>query len=381
MQTHKTFLALAAALVVGGSLASCGGVPSDSVATVADDPILTSTFNDWMKIAAKQQGTVPAGQAVAPLTPPDFKECVAAKQAAAVKAKTKPTEAALKSQCQSEFDQGKQQVMQLLITTGWIRGQANLMGIKVSDSAIAKKFNETKKQAFQTDAAYQKFLKTSGQTEAQLKDRIKTDLQSQAIRDSVIKNAETVSDEEAAAYYNKNKDQFGTPEKRSYDVILAKTQAQAEAARKAIESGTPWAEVAKQYSTDSATKNKGGVVKDAIKGQNDPSLEKAIFDSNVNELSQPVKGSFGWYIVKVTGKTPGTATAFVKVKPQIVQQVKSQKQQAALTAFVKSFQDKWKAKTECAKYYIVDLCKNAPKQATQPGPGTTQQAPAPSQGG
>ncbi len=381
MHTHKTFLALAAALVVGGSLASCGGVPSDSVATVADDPIATATFNDWMKIAAKQQGTVPAGQAVAPLVPPDFKECVASKQAADAKSKEKATPAALKSQCQSEFDQGKQQVMQLLITTGWIRGQANLMGIKVSESAVAKKFNETKKQAFQTDAAYKKFLATSGQTEAQLKDRIKTDLESQEIRDSVIKNAETVSDEEAIAYYNKNKDQFGTPEKRSYDVILAKTQAKAAEARKAIESGTPWAEVAKEFSTDSATKNKGGVVKDAIKGQNDPSLEKAVFDSNVNELSEPVKGSFGWYVVKVTSKTPGTAPAFTKVKPQIVQQVKSQKQQAALTAFVKSFQDKWKAKTECAKYYIVDLCNNAPKPATKPGPGTTQQAPEPSQGG
>ncbi|NBQ43635.1 MAG: peptidyl-prolyl cis-trans isomerase, partial [Mycobacteriaceae bacterium] len=105
----------------------------------------------------------------------------------------------------------------------------------------------------------------------------------------------------------------------------------------------------------------------------DPSLDALVFGSKPGAISQPTKGSFGWYVVKVNNVTPGNTPKF--------EAVKAQKQQAALTAFVKSFQDKWKSKTECAKYYIVDLCKNAPKQAAQPGPGTVQQAPEAPQGG
>jgi len=381
MRSNKIVPSALTALALGATLASCGGVPSGSVATVADDPIAVSSFNDWSKIATRQQGAVPAGQPIPVLTPPDFKECVAAKQVASAKEKEKKTEAQLRSDCQTQFDQTKQQVMQLLITTGWIKGQAALMGIKVSDEAAQKKFNSTKKQAFPTDAAYQKFLKSSGQTQEQLFDRIRVDLLSQEIRDAVIAKAATVTDQEARDYLQKNAAQFGKPETRTYNMILAKDKAKAEEARKALESGKSWQEVAKEYSTDAATKNTGGLVKDAVKGQQDPSLDALVFSSKKGQISEPTKGSFGWYVVEVNNVTPSNTPKFESVKAQIVPQIKAQKQQAALTAFVKSFQDKWKSKTECAKYYIVDLCKNAPKQAAQPGPGTVQQAPEAPQGG
>lgn len=381
MRSNKTVPSVFIALALGATLASCGGVPSDSVATVADDPIAVSSFNDWSKIAVRQQGAVPAGQPIPALIPPDFKECVAAKQVASAKDKSKKTDSQLRSDCQTQFDQTKQQVMQLLITTAWIKGQANLMGIKVTDEAAQKKFDATKKQAFPTEAAYQKFLKSSGQTPEQLFDRIRVDLLSQAIRDAVISKAATVTDQEARDYLQKNAGQFGKPETRTYNMILVKDQAKAAEARAALASGKSWNDVAKQYSTDAATKNSGGLVKDAVKGQQDPSLDALVFGSKSGELSQPTKGSFGWYVVKVDSVTPANTPKFEAVKGQIVPQIKAQKQQEALTAFVKSFQDKWKSKTDCAKYYIVDLCSNAPKQAAQPGPGTVQQATPASQGG
>ena len=178
----------------------------------------------------------------------------------------------------------------------------------------------------------------------------------------------------------KNAATFGKPEPRTYNMSLAKDQAKAEEARKALESGKTWQEVAKQYSTDAATKNTGGLVKDAVKGQQDPSLDALVFSSKKGQISEPTKGSFGWYVVEVNNVTPSNTPKFESVKAQIVHQIKAQKQQAALTAFGKPFQDKWKSKTEFAKSYMVAPCNNAPKQAAQPGPGTVQQAP-PTQGG
>jgi foldase protein PrsA len=68
-------------------------------------------------------------------------------------------------------------------------------------------------------------------------------------------------------------------------------------------------------------------------------------------------------------------------RAQIEQQLKAKNEQTTLQNFIKQFQADWKARTDCSKIYIVELCKNAPKKAAQqPGPGTTQQAP-PTAGG
>lgn len=377
MRYYRSALSILLAIAAGATLSSCGGVPSDAVATVADDPILTADFNRWVEIAAHQQGIVKPGVPVPPLTPPDFKECIAQKKVAAAKSKDSKnkSDAALKTECKSEFDQQKQQVMQLLITTAWIKGQASLMGIKVSDAEIKKKFEETKNQAFPKPEAYKKFLKTTGQTEQSLLDRIRIEIASQKIREAVIAKAGEVNDKDAEDYYQKNKEQFGTPETRSYHMIFAKDKAKAEAARKELEGGASWKDVAKKYSGDAQTKNSGGEVKDAVKGQQDPALDKVVFSIEKGKVSEPVKGSLGWYVVEVDSTKKGSTTPFTQVKSQIVQQVKAQREQEALQTFVKSFQEKWKAKTDCKKDYVIDLCKNAPKQAEQPGPGTVQQAP------
>ena len=383
MNRFLKFLVLSCVVAVSGVLVACGGVPSGSVATVADANISKTDFNKWMAIAAKSQGQQNPGAAALVLNPPDFKECIASKKASAPKATAKapaPTDAALKSECQAQFDSQKGQVMQLLITSAWIKGQAAAMGVSVSDKEVRAQFEKTKKSAFPTDAGYQKFLKQSGETEDDILYRIKIDALSTKIRDAALKGTDKVSDADAQAYYASHQQQFGQPEKRDLLIIRTSDKAQADAAKKALESGQAWAAVAKQYSNDPQTKSTGGVVKGAVKGQQDPAVDKAAFAGDKDKAYGPIHGSLGWYIVKITGVTKGTTQPLNKVRAQIDQVLKAQTQQTALQNFVKDFQKSWKNRTECAKLYIVDLCKNAPKQAAQPAPGTVQQAP-PTAGG
>lgn len=362
-------------------MSACGGVPSDSVATVADSPVLKSTFDRWAKLSSQTQG---APNAVVPVyTPPDFTECVAQKTAAGAKSKKKVTPAAAKSECQAGFDQVKAPVMQTLLTAQWIDGQAAAMGIKVSQEDIDKKLEEAKKQAFpqDTNKKFEEFVKSSGQSMEDIKMQFKLQLQRDAIVEQVKKSSGTPSNEEINTYFEKNKDQFGTPEQRTYNMVLAADKAKAEAAKKALEGGASFKDVAKQYSTDANTKNNGGLIKDSVKGQQDPTLDKAAFTAQKGVIVGPVKGSFGYYIVKVDSIKPGNTPPIEKVRPQIISQLKSDNENQALQDFAKEFQEKWKKRTECAKYYIVELCNNAPKQpAGQPGapaPGgqTTQQTP------
>ena len=60
-------------------MAGCGsGVPGDSVADVAGNPITTQAFNHWMYVAAKSQAAQSPGQPViVPNDPPNFNKCIA----------------------------------------------------------------------------------------------------------------------------------------------------------------------------------------------------------------------------------------------------------------------------------------------------------------
>lgn len=382
--------ALGAFFVAAALFAACGGgVPGNAVATVDGTPITKDDFNHWLGIAARSSQQAPGQKAVAPV-PPDFKACIAAKRKQLPKpAKGQPkiSDAAIKAQCQSEFEQLRDQVMQLLISSQWIEQQASDLGIQASDADVRKQFEKTKKQAFPNEADYKKFLAQSGQSEDDILFRVRVDYLSNKIREKVTAGKDKVTDQDVAAYYAKNRKQYAQPEKRNINVILTKTQAQAEAAKAAVEGGQSWAAAAKQYSIDPQTKNSGGQLKDVTQGQQDRALDLAAFRAPKGPVRGPVKGSFGWYIFQVTKITAGRQQELNEVRASIRQLLISQGQQKALNSFVQDFQKRWKGKTDCREDYVVESCKNAPKPKATTGqvPGQTptpqqqQQQPPPSQ--
>ena len=67
----------------------------------------------------------------------------------------KQTDAALKKQCKTEYDDAQAQVMQFLIPSEWVQQEADKRDITVTDKEVQKSFEDQKKQAFPTDKAYQ----------------------------------------------------------------------------------------------------------------------------------------------------------------------------------------------------------------------------------
>jgi foldase protein PrsA len=375
-------IAACAALIAG-----CGNdVPTNGVAKIGDTVITKDQFNHWLNAAA--HGSAQPGSAVTLPDPPNFTKCIAnqAKQPVPKGAK-KPTTAQLKTQCQQQYDALKQQVMQFLVSAEWIQQEAKNEGVKVSDKQVQKQFQDQKKQSFQKDADYQKFLKNSGMTEADLLFRVKLDVISNDVRTKVIKGKDKVTDAQIASYYNKNKQRFAQPERRDLQVVLTKTKAKAEAAKKALDSGQSWAKVAKKYSIDEASKAQGGKLPGVAKGQQEKSFDDAIFSAKKNVITGPVKTQFGYYVFDVTKVTPASQQTLAQTKETIRNLLKSQNQQKALNDFVAKFRKDYKDKTKCAKAYVIPDCENAPKTsttaATSPGSGGSPQTPvttAPSSG-
>jgi foldase protein PrsA len=371
-QRLHALMVLCAILVPAAIVVGCGGVPGNAVAEVDGTTVEKQDFDHWMTIAAKSSGAaVPK--------PPDYAACVAAARKNLPKpgkGVPKTTDAQLKTQCKQQYEQLRDQVLNLLISFEWIEGEAQAQGVKVTDAEARKTFDQQRKQSFPKDADYQKFLKDSGQTEGDILKRVRLDALSNKIRDKVIKGKDKVSEQQIKTYYDKNKATFGRPEQRDLRVVLTKARAKAAQARAELVGGAAWAAVAKKYSIDDASKSQGGKLPAVAKGQQEKAFDSAIFNARKGAITGPVKTQFGWYVFEVEKVTPASQQTLDQAKTSIRQTLASQNQQKALDTFIKDFRSRWKDKTECRDGFVTTDCKNGPDATPTPTAGTTQQQPS-----
>jgi foldase protein PrsA len=362
--------ALGAVLFALVGLAACGGIPGNAVVSVDGKAITKTTFNHWMGVAAAATSTTTGSGAAQPVIPepPKYTACIAhleATQPKPAKGQTAPSQAQLKSQCETQYKSLQQEVLGFLISSSWVVGEADSLGVKVSDKEVQKRFNQIKEQQFPKPAEFEKFLASSGQSVSDLLLRVKLNLLSSKIQQKIVKSKSNVSQAQIQKYYNEHKSRFETPEKRSVEIILTKTEAAANKAKSEVQSSKNFSSVAKKVSVDPVSKSRGGLLPEVVKGQQEQALSTAIFSAQANVLSGPVKTPFGYYVFQVTGVTPGNAQSLAQSQSSVRSQLVATQQQSALSTFVKNFKKKWTSKTDCRAGYVVTDCKQykAPKLA------------------
>jgi foldase protein PrsA len=380
MKTLRTIPALGAFFVlVAIAISACGSsVPGNSVAVVAGNPISLKAFNHWMYVDAKGQAASSPGQPViVPNDPPNFTNCIAEARAKIPTLKKTPVKT-LKADCKQLFTALSSQVMDFLIKAYWYQGTAHKLGIKLTDAQLAAALAKAKKGQFSTAAQFQAFLKQSGQTQQDIEYRVR---RTEIFMKLTARHSTTVTPAKIAAYYAAHKTQFGTPQTRNMRIVLAKTAAQAQTAKQALQKGQSWTVVVKKYSTDPTTKNKGGALTNVTAGQQDAALSKAAFAAPVNKLLGPIKGQFGYYVLEVTKVTPATQRSLAASTTLIKTTLSGQLTQAAQAAVDAQAKKDWLSKTTCRADYATADCKGykAPKTSTTaPSSGATSATPAPS---
>jgi foldase protein PrsA len=126
-----------------------------------------------------------------------------------------------------------------------------------------------------------------------------------------------VTDKELKDYYNNYQ-----PDIRARHILVA-DEATANDVKKQLDAGAKFEDLAKKYSTDTGTKDKGGDLGWFGKGKMDPDFEKAAFALKINEISAPVKTQFGYHIIQKTGEKP--KKSFNAMKKDIITAVKESK--------------------------------------------------------
>ncbi len=261
-KTLRILLALGAFFVVAAVLAACGSssndVPGNAVASVDGTPITRADYERWAAITAK--GSAQGGAPVVVPDPPAYTRCIAAlrEQSRPARGQPKPTDVTLKAQCRQQNEQLVQQTMSTLIQQIWIEKEAKEQGVTVTDREVQRQLADTKRQSFPTEKDFQRFLKQSGMTEADVLDRVRIQALAAKLTRKIQDSAAPVTDAQIQSYYDRNRAQFAVPERRDVQLILTRTEAQANAAKAAVEGGMSWADAAKKYSTDAASKATGG---------------------------------------------------------------------------------------------------------------------------
>jgi peptidyl-prolyl cis-trans isomerase D len=136
------------------------------------------------------------------------------------------------------------------------------------------------------------------------------------------------SQQDVQAYYNAHQGEYSTQEQaRSRHILItvpagadAKTDAAAKAKAdgilKQIQGGANFADLAKKYSDDPGSKDKGGELPFAQHGTMVPEFDKAIFSQKIGD-TQIVKSQFGYHIVQVEERQPAHQQAMNEVLPTI----------------------------------------------------------------
>jgi peptidyl-prolyl cis-trans isomerase D len=165
-----------------------------------------------------------------------------------------------------------------------------------------------------------------------------------AIDLSKIENGVQVTQDELQAYYNQHRDQYRVAEQAKVSHILIKTplagpdgkvdekgvadaQKRAEDLLKQLKAGAKFEDLAKKYSEDPGSAKDGGSLGWIGKGRTVPEFEKAAFSLPKGQISDLVKSSYGFHIIRVDDRQDAHMKTLEEVKDQIEPILKQQKAQ------------------------------------------------------
>jgi len=296
------------------AFAACGGnqVPAGAIASVGSATVTQEQF-DQILAQAKAQFASQEG------APPFPKEGTA------------------------DYDRLKASIVNYLVKIELIKQQAADMDVSVTQ----KQLDERIKQITQQVGGQKKLdalLKKQGVTMDEITTQLEAQMLEEAVRAKVGADAK-VTEEQLKAYFNDpaNKAQFVVADSVDARHVLVDTRAEAAKVQKLLAadpSDANWAKVAKKYSIDTTTKDKGGVLGTFGQGRMVPAFDKVAFSIKPGTVSVPVKTQYGWHVIEVTKKTPGSSKTYEEAKPMIEQALKFQLQAKAWETWLAEAQKK-----------------------------------------
>ncbi len=276
-------------------------------------------------------------------------------------------QAGIPQQGTPEYTDFEKQVTEELVNEEVMWFEADKRGLDVSNADINKEVDQIKQSAG-GEQQFQQALNQQNMTLDHLKDNIRKGLLYQKLLAAVTKNQPAVTDAQAQNYYNQHKaDQtFQKPETRKVREIVVANLATAQKVKSQLNAGADFATLAKQYSTDTTTKNNGGDLGEIPSQQSGlpAAVEQAMDKLSAGQTSDPIKSTDGYHIIRVDQIIPPGVAPFSQVESEIKSQLAQDNQQQAFMT--------WLNKTK--KNYDIKYSDEFNPYKTAPATGSSKPA-------
>ena len=140
-----------------------------------------------------------------------------------------------------------------------------------------------------------------------------------------------IGEDEAKKIYTEKIAQLKPEEEIEARHILVDGEEKAKELHAKIVAGADFAQLAKENSTDTGSKDQGGVLGYFGHGQMVPEFEAAAFKLEKGQVSEPVHTNFGWHIIKVDDRRKKEPPSFAAVKDTILNSLVVRKAQDTAT--------------------------------------------------
>jgi foldase protein PrsA len=214
---------------------------------------------------------------------------------------------------------GGAQTLDTLISNEIISQEGQKAGLQVTDADINAELASVQ-SSFASDAEFQQTLSSYGMT----LDDLKKSLKSQVLLKKILAPQVNITDDQIKQYYDANLQSLKVPEQVQASHIVVATKAEADAISAELKTGGDFATIAKNKSLDTNTKDKGGDLGYITRGKIDPTIETSAFALGTGAISDAVKTSTGYDIIKVTDHKAASTPTLDEKKAEIKQTLTNQ---------------------------------------------------------
>ncbi|MGL5313294.1 MAG: peptidylprolyl isomerase [Peptostreptococcaceae bacterium] len=203
-------------------------------------------------------------------------------------------------------------VFSLLIDNELIYQEAKKNGLLANENEINAKYEAIKK-SLKCNKSYNDQIENLGIEEQYLKEIISRDLSIEKYKDKYLNNI-NISEEQLLNYYENNIEKFYIDEINASHILISTSdnnknvlsreekenlKEKAEKILLELKNGSNFEELAKLYSDDKISGNKGGNLGYFSKKDKNIEFSNEVFKLNTGEISNIIETSYGYHIVKI----------------------------------------------------------------------------------
>ncbi len=223
-------------------------------------------------------------------------------------------------------------------------------GTPVSEEELEKEFQE-RKSVFDSEEAYQGYLKRLNMTEAALRENVRSRLRVKNFVDQKTGELSATDEEITKAYETLKAEGKMNRKDKTRDIAVMLLRAKggsdedwrsaeerANAARARVVAGEAFDAVARELSEDPSTAPRGGVLREMKIGSFYPELETAMNSLKPGDISEPVRSVMGWYVITILGENEPGVVPIESARDLIRDQVIEGKRRAVIAEIVSEAQ-------------------------------------------